>query len=133
MGTGKDVVTPMDNNDTHDLLTGFGYDAHTACLIASYARRHDLTHADIEAWIVEATTSQTIRNPLGFVRARIQGGDKPPPPRTSRSTHADRQRYVSSHFCPDCQTWPCICEWDPETENLHDYRERMLEQERGQS
>jgi hypothetical protein len=123
----------MDNTDTRDLLTGFGYDGHTACLIASYARRHELTYADIEAWIVEAQTSRTIRNPLGFVRARIQGGDKPPSSSTSRSTHADRRRYLTQSACPTCGTYPCICDWDPETENLHDYRERMLEQERSQS
>jgi len=123
----------MDNTDTRETLIEFGYDAHTACLIASYARRHKLTQTDVEAWIVEAQTSQTIRNPLGFVRARIQGGDKPPRPEALRSTHEDRHRYVSEHFCPDCQTWPCICNWDPETEPLHDYRERKLAQEREQS
>jgi hypothetical protein len=127
------MVAPMDNNDTRDLLTGFGYDEHTACLIASYARRHDLTHADIEAWIVEATTSQTIRNPLGFVRARIQGGDKPPSLSVSRSTHADRNRYLTQFACSTCGTYPCVCDWDPEIEALHDYRKRMLEQERSQS
>lgn len=120
----------MDNTETRDLLTGFGYDAHTACLIMSYARRHELTYADIEAWIVEATTSQTIRNPLGFVRARIQGGDKPPSLSVSRSTHDDRRRYLTQFACPKCGTYPCVCNWDPETEPLHDYRERKIREER---
>lgn len=123
----------MDDTETRELLTDFGYDPHTACLIAAQARRHKLTYDDIEVWIAEAYTSKTIRNPLGFVRARIQGGDKPPSSRTAGSTHADRQRYVSQFFCPNCQTWPCICNWDPETENLHDYRERKIREEKEQS
>lgn len=123
----------MENTETRELLIHFGYDGHTACLIAAHARRHSLTYADIEAWIAEAYTSQTIRNPLGFVRARIQGGDKPPSSSTSRSTHADRQRYVSQFFCPDCQTSPCICDWDPEAKSLHDYRQRKIQEERSKS
>jgi len=119
----------MDNTDARELLTEFGYDAHTACLIAAQARRHSLTHADIEAWIAEATASHSLTNPLGFVRARIQGGDKPPSSSASRSIHENRQRYVSKFFCPDCQTWPCICEWDPGEETLHEYRVRQLTQE----
>ena len=122
----------MDNNETRELLISFGYDGHTACLVAAQARRHNLTHDDITAWIAEARASHTIHNPLGFVRARIQGGDKPPSSSASRSTHDDRQRYVSDHFCPDCQTWPCICDWDPKIETLHEHRERMLDQERRQ-
>lgn len=123
----------MDNTDTRDLLTGFGYDGHTACLIASYARRHDLTHADIEAWIIEARTSHTIHNPLGFVRARIQNGDKPPHPDASRSTHHDRTRYLTQFACPKCGTYPCVCDWDPTAEPIHEYRERKIREEREQS
>lgn len=123
----------MDNTDTRKLLTDFGYDAHTACLVAAQARRHNLTHADIEAWIIEARTSHTIHNPLGFVRARIQNGDKPPSSNASRSTHANRSRYLTQFACPKCGTYPCVCDWNPETEALHDYRQRMLERERSQS
>jgi len=123
----------MDNDTIRKILTDFGYDDHTACLIASYARRHDLTQADIEAWITEASTSQTIRNPLGFVRARIQRGDKPPSSRSIISTHEDRQRYLVKGACPRCGTYPCMCDWDPETEDLHDYRDHKIEEERRQS
>jgi len=123
----------MDNNTIRKILTNFGYDTHTACVVAAQARRHNLTQADIEAWIVEASTSLTIHNPRGFVRARIQGGDKPPSSSTSRSTHADRHRYLVQFACPKCGTYPCICDWDPEAEDLHDYRQRKLEQERRQS
>lgn len=123
----------MDNDDAQALLTHFGYDGHTARLIAAHARRNKLTYADIEAWIAEAYTSQTIHNPLGFVRARIQRGDKPPSPSASRSTHDDRQRYVSQFFCPDCQTSPCICDYDPMDGTIQDYRQRKIQEERSQS
>lgn len=123
------MVTPATNNAIRKILTDFGYDGHTACVVAAQARRHDLTQADIEAWIVEATTSATIHNPLGFVRARIQGGDKPPSSSASRSTHHDRQRYISQFMCPGCQTWPCLCEWDPNKETVHEYRLRKLMRE----
>ncbi len=123
----------MDDTETRKILTDFGYDEHAARLIASYAHRHDLTQADIENWIVEAQTSQTITNPLGFVRARIQGGDKLPSSRTAVSTHADRQRYLVTDACPKCGTYPCVCDWDPETEDLHDYRERKIREEKEQS
>lgn len=127
------MVTPTTNNTIRKILTDFGYDGHTACLVAAQARRHELTQADIEAWIAEASISHTIQNPLGFVRARIQGGDKPPSSSASRSTHADRNRYLTQFACAKCGTYPCVCEWDPETETLHDYRERMLDQERSKS
>lgn len=123
----------MDYNETYKLLIRFGYDSHTVALLTAQAHHHNLTHADIAAWIVEAQTSRTINNPLGFVRARIQGGDKPPSSSASRSTHADRQRYVSQFFCPDCQTSPCICDWNSKAESLHDYRQRIIQEERSKS
>ncbi|MBA7671060.1 hypothetical protein ES703_79211 [subsurface metagenome] len=112
--------------DIQDILENFGYDSHTAHLVADQARKHDLTLADVVTWIREARTSKTIRNPRGFVRARIRSGDKPPAPEASRSTHLDRHRYVSPALCPNCQARPCVCDWDPDEETLADFRERIL-------
>lgn len=112
---------------TQELLENFGYDTHTAHLVADQAHKHGLSPADVAAWIKEATTSHTIRDPRAFVRASITRGDKPPAPDRSRSTHPDRHRYASPLLCPDCQARPCICDWDPQTESLADFHERTTD------
>jgi len=113
-------------DDMHELLEGFGYDTHTAHLVALQAHKHNLTLEDVAAWIAEATYSRTVRNPRGFVRARIRSGDKPPAPDASRSRHFPASTYLTAVFCPDCQARPCICDWDPDEETLTDFRERTL-------
>jgi len=110
-----------------ELLIGFGYDTHTARLVADQARKHGLSPADVAAWIEEARASHTIKNPHGFVRASITRGDKPPLRSSSRSAHQSRHRYASQFLCPDCQARPCICDWNPEAESLADFRERTTD------
>jgi len=112
--------------DTLELLEGFGYDSHTAHLIAIQAHKHGLTPADVATWLYEAENSRTIRNPRGFVRARITNGDKPPLSRSSRSTHLPDFHEKLGLLCPDCQTRPCVCDWDPEIETFTDFRERII-------
>lgn len=114
------------HTDTLNLLIGFGYDSHTAHLIAIQAHKHGLTPDDVTAWIAEATYSGTIRNPRGFVRAAITRGDKPPAPEASRSHHFPETNYLSPALCPNCQARPCLCDWDSETETLSEFRERTI-------
>lgn len=111
-------------DDMHELLEGFGYDSHTAHLVALQAYKHDLTLDDVAAWIAEATYSGTIRNPRGFVRASIARGDKPPALQASKSRHFPNTNYLTEAYCPDCQTRPCVCAWDPVTETLSEFRYR---------
>lgn len=106
------------------LLQSFGYDTHTAALITAQAVEHKLTLTDVAGWIREATHSHTIRNPRAFVRAVISRGDKPPAPEASRSRHLSASNYLSSHFCPDCQARPCVCNWDPSVETLSEHFNR---------
>lgn len=111
-------------SEMRNMLEGFGYDSHTARLIATQAHKNNLTIADVAAWIAEATYSGTIRNPRGFVRAAITRGDKPPAPEASRSRHFPNANYLTDHFCPDCQARPCVCDWDPAIETLSEFRYR---------
>ncbi len=111
-------------NEIRELLEAFGYDTHTAHLITAQALRHGLTKEDVAAWIAEATHSGTIINPRGFVRAVITRGDKLPDTEVPRNHHFPRTNYLTNHFCPDCQARPCVCDWDPATETLADFRHR---------
>lgn len=92
-----------------DLLQGFGFTRRDARKIAQKARENDLTLTDVQAWIDEADASTSLTNPQGFVRARIQDGDKAPPRSTVGLPHHRRYKYGSRFTCPRCGAAPCLC------------------------
>lgn len=88
-------------NDAAALLFAFGFTTRDAARIAERALANDLNLTDIQAWIDEAQRSTSLNNPLGFVRARLQSGDKVPSRPAAdcrhgsrRSSYSDRQRYA---------------------------------------
>lgn len=81
-------------SETTTLLTAFGFTAKDAKIIADQALGHDLTPADVQAWIEEAQTSTTLHNPLGFVRARLRDGDKLPAIDVADCHQIQRHRYL---------------------------------------
>jgi hypothetical protein len=101
-----------------EMLQAFGYDSKTAQQLSTAATRKGLNVEDVQAWIEEAQGSHSLNNPLGFVRARLQDGDKPPAS-CARPCH-ERQRYTSQlpGICKECHTRPCICNWNPAEEPL---------------
>lgn len=117
-------------NQVHELLTAFGYDERTTRLLATAATKHGLTADHVAGWIEEAKNSHLLNNPPGFVRAKIQNGDKPPSP-ASREHHHDprrqsrkaRHRYLTQFpaYCPRCNNSPCVCAWVQEQESLYDF------------
>jgi len=88
-------------NDTATLLRDFGFTIEASKKIARSAHKNNLTPADVQAWIDEARSSTSLHNPLGFVRARLQSGDKLPP-RSSTDPHTtSRHHYVTQFTHPD--------------------------------
>jgi len=108
-------------NPTASLLTDFGFTPRDAIKIARRARENDLTLAHVQAWIHEAQQSTSLYNPRGFVRARIEDGDKtlcrPKGPGHHSLTHTCTCGRIvyASHICLDCDRCPtcCTCEPDP--------------------
>lgn len=128
-------------NEITALLAAFGFTAKDAKIIAEKAHENGLDQADVQAWIDEAQASRSLYNPLGFVRLRIQDGDRLTGQAAAGRHHADRQRYktlwdptsVSLHghfnhatrtcecgrvvyatrFCPECDLCPTCCECQP--------------------
>lgn len=124
-------------NDTATLLIAFGFTARDAIKIARRAHENDLTLEDVQDWIDEARQSTSLYNPGGFVRARLEDGDKivrrpdgdpyianrqrhlrwsttsrsrtprPHPPLTQACT-CGRVVYAT-HICPDCAACPTCC------------------------
>lgn len=73
------MSTPPDNaNGTIALLKAFGFTARDAKKITRQVEKNGLAIEDVQAWIDEAQASTSLNNPLGFVRARLQDGDKLP-------------------------------------------------------
>jgi hypothetical protein len=127
------------------LLKDFGFTARDAPKIAERAYENNLTLADIQAWIDEARTSTSLNNPLGFVRARLQEGDRLPVPMLSDPHTTNRHRYVTQwavrhgqlsvrttpitqtctcgrvtwadRFCEDCGLCSTCCKCPPEEIN----------------
>ena len=85
-------------NQTAQVLNDFGFTARDAKRIAERAQKNGLSLADIQAWIDEAQASTSLHNPLGFVRARLQDGDRLPPAARPDCHQTNRRRYF---------------EWDP--------------------
>lgn len=132
-------------NDTATLLLNFGFTARDAVKIARRAHENGLTLEHVQAWIREAEQSTSLHNPHGFVRARIEDGDKLPPQHKVDPHISDRHRYVTewavhrgqlsittrpvtqtctcgrvvyaSHICPDCATCPTCCTCQPAEPN----------------
>jgi len=133
-------------NETATLLTNFGFTARDAVKIAHRAHENGLTLEHVQAWISEAQQSTSLYNPRGFVRARIEDGDKMVR-RPEVDPHiTDRQHYkdwspnspsprpklrfpptqtctcgrvvYETRICPDCGTCPtcCTCELEEPTE-----------------
>lgn len=102
-------------SDMTDLLNNFGFSIQDSHNIEVMAYRRNLTLADVQAWINEATHSKTITNPCGFVRSRIQTGDKTPAlgrrPRTHLSTFTCTCGRViaTPQACPNCDKCPHCC------------------------
>ena len=65
-------------NETATLLHNFGFPTKLAKSLADIAYGNGLSLANVQAWIDEARSSTSLTNPLGFVRARLQDGDKLP-------------------------------------------------------
>lgn len=127
-------------NDTATLLHTFGFTTRDAVKIASRAHDKGLTLDHVQAWIDEAQGSTSIYNPLGFVRARLEDGDKPVRPPAGDPHVVNRQRYVdwarhtrfrpayrskhtvqtcacgivvyTTRLCPDCGTCAKCCTCD---------------------
>ena len=128
-------------NDTATLLISFGFTARDAIKIARCAHEKGLTLEHVQAWIHEAEQSTSLYNPHGFVRARIEDGDKMVRRPEGDPHIANRQRYLgwsprrlhirfqrsypltqacacgrvvyATHICPDCGTCPTCCTCDP--------------------
>lgn len=133
-------------NDTATLLADFGFTARDAVKIARRAHENGLTLEHVQAWIHEAQRSTSLHNPHGFVRARIEDGDKmvrrpeghphitdrqrylawSPDPRSSRpklrfpprQTCACGRVVYATRICPHCRTCPtcCTCRLEEPTE-----------------
>lgn len=127
------------------LLKDFGFTAREAEKIAKRAYENNLSLTDIQAWIDEARASTSLHNPLGFVRARLQDGDKLPTHILTDPHIANRHRYQTqwdrrraravgsyttttqtckcghiiykTHICPECGMCPTCCECPPEETN----------------
>lgn len=95
------------------ILQDFGFTKRDANKIAQQAYQNDLTVDDVQAWIDEAETSTSIYNPCGFVRARIEDGDKLPPRAAADCHHRRRYKYGSQFICPRCGARPCMCNTIP--------------------
>ena len=123
------------------LLVDFGFTLRDAGRITECAHENGLDLADVQAWIDEARSSTSLHNPRGFVRARIQDGDKPPPAVAADCHHTPYRRYKSqrfyvhtfppsgakaitqtckcgrvvykTHFCNECGLCPTCCECEP--------------------
>lgn len=128
-------------NEVITLLKAFGFTARDAKKVAARALENNLELPDIQAWIDEARSSTSLHNPLGFVRARLQDGDKLPDRSAADCRHIHRQRYqdqfshlptyAATHvhaitrtctcghvfwidsFCEDCDLCPLCCKCDP--------------------
>jgi len=124
-------------NETATLLNDFGFTASAAAKIAHRAHENGLTLEHVQAWIHEAEQSTSLYNPQGFVRARLEAGDKPALRPQGDPHITDRKRYLgwtpvshrptlprhlqptqictcgrviyAAHICPDCDTCPKCC------------------------
>lgn len=100
-----------------EILTAFGFTAGDAKKIAVQVEENGLSLEDVQAWIDEAQASNSLHNPHGFVRARLQDGDKMPSLQPLERRHVHRQRYKTqfSHAYPDTPhnepdlTQTCTC------------------------
>ena len=81
-------------NDIAALLTDFGFTARDAVKIAHRAHENGLALEHVQAWIHEAEQSTSLHNPHGFVRARIEDGDKIVRRPEGDPHTTDRQRYL---------------------------------------
>ena len=110
-------------NEIAALLVEFGFTLRDAGRVTRSAHQNNLTLADVQAWIDEARASTSLHNPRGFVRARIQDGDK-----TAHRSAAARHQSLThtcacgrvvyaSHICPDCGTCPKCCACEPAEPN----------------
>lgn len=79
--------------DLVGILVEFGFTLKTAGELAQRALDNGLTPDDVRAWIREARISHSLYNPLGFVRVRLEDGDKPPTTPTTASLASNRNRY----------------------------------------
>lgn len=124
-------------NDMAALLTDFGFTAKDAKKIAQTAHENGLTPDHVQAWISEAEQSTSLYNPHGFVRARIEDGDKLVRRPEGDAHITNRNRYLQwsaasrfprpklrfpptqtcacgrvvyeTRICPDCSTCPTCC------------------------
>lgn len=104
-------------NEMAALLIQFGFTLRDAGRITQSAQENNLALADVQAWIDEARASTSLHNPRGFVRARIQDGDKLVH-RSEGDPHiTDRHRYLTQWSLPLTQakittralTQTCTC------------------------
>lgn len=124
-------------SEVTQILKAFGFTARDAKKIAVQAEENGLSVEDVQAWIDEATASTSLHNPYGFVRARLQDGDKMPSLQPLERRHVHRQRYKAQfahaypntphnepditqtcacgqpvwkdRICPDCGLCPACC------------------------
>lgn len=117
-------------NELANTLYHFGFTKASAIAIAARARDKGLALADAQAWIQEAQTSTSLRNPLGFVRARLQDGDKLNARAPAASHHPQTAtckcgRLVPLiHICTDCYLCPycctCLLPYEDEESTMND-------------
>lgn len=106
------------------LLTGFGFTPRVAKELTHQARSQDLTLRDVNDWLTEARKSTSLYNPLGFVRSRLRAGERLPTLTDKIKSEVARNRFQGWGICGYCQTWPCLCNWDPTQETLAEFRTR---------
>jgi len=82
-------------DEVTSLLHAFGFTARDAHKIARQVEKNGLSLEDVKAWVDEANNSTSLLNPLGFVRARLQDGDKAPARVPLERRHLDRHRYLT--------------------------------------
>lgn len=136
MSTARDSMSK-----TAALLFDFGFPTKLAKRLADTAHTNGLDQADVQDWLDEARSSHTLNNPLGFVRARLQEGDKLPKKIRVDPHIARRHRYLSwtahlngraanpsriatqtcvcghvvwkTSICSDCGLCPTCCQCEP--------------------
>lgn len=107
-----------------ELLKSFGFETQAAKTLTEQARGNGLTLRDVNDWLIEARKSTTLYNPRGFVRSRLRVGARVPTLANRITAEIERNRWQGWGICQHCQTWPCLCLWDPDQETLAEFRTR---------
>jgi hypothetical protein len=76
------------------LLSDFGFETADSQAIAEEALEAGLTEEDVEGWIEYVRRQENLKNPKGFLRARLRSGEEPP---WEEDQH-DPDRYITGKY-----------------------------------